>query len=285
MRLKVVPISQGLQWVKNGVAVCARQPWGFLGLLGMVVTATVLLSAVPVIGAIVVMGAMPLVWMAFMLASRRVLSGRRISPLLIGELLKEPDARRRWVQLGGLYATALMLVIVLGLMLGPGPAALRDAMESADPGDSLLDSPVLLSSMLWWVGLALPVSLLFWHTPALVYWGRVPVGKALFFSAVASWRNLGAFAVYGACWAMLQFGVNAVVRALSVVIPSPALLTVTALMASLWVLSAFYASLYFSVVDCFEGRGTAASEDEDTQDTQNPSGQDNPRRDEDDLPE
>mgnify|MGYP003352817516 CR=1 FL=1 len=57
MKLRVVPASQGLQWVKNGIAVCARQPWGFLSLLGLVVTGTILLSALPLIGAVVIVGA------------------------------------------------------------------------------------------------------------------------------------------------------------------------------------------------------------------------------------
>jgi hypothetical protein len=262
MKLRVVPASQGLQWVKNGIAVCARQPWGFLSLLGLVVTGTILLSALPLIGAVVIVGAMPMVWMAFMLASRRVLSDKRITPLLIGELLKTAEARKRWLKLGGIYAVALFLVVALGLILGPGPSAFVEALEKTQPTESPLDNAVVLKSMLVWAALALPVSLVFWHTPALVYWGRVPVGKALFFSAVASWRNLPAFAVYGGCWVALQVAVGAVVQVLTLVIPSPTLMTVTAVMASMWVLSAFYASLYFSVVDCFESRGTATEEDD-----------------------
>lgn len=262
MKLRVVPASQGLQWVKNGIAVCARQPWGFLSLLGLVVTSTILLSALPLIGAVLIVGAMPMIWMAFMLASRRVLSDKRITPLLIGELLKTSDARKRWLKLGSIYAGALFLVVALGLILGPGPSAFVEALDKTQPTESPLDNAVVLKSMLVWAALALPVSLVFWHTPALVYWGRVPVGKALFFSAVASWRNLPAFAVYGGCWVALQVAVGAVIQVLTLVVPSPTLMTVTAVMASMWVLSAFYASLYFSVVDCFESRGTATEEDD-----------------------
>ena len=40
----------------------------------------------------------------------------------------------------------------------------------------------------------------FWHAPALVYWGGQTVGKSLFFSTVACWRNKGAFAVYALDW-------------------------------------------------------------------------------------
>lgn len=263
MKLRVVPASQGLQWVKNGIAVCARQPWGFLSLLGLMVTGSLLLSAVPLLGALVAAGALPMIWMAFMLASRRALSDRRISPLLIGELLKDADARKRWLKLGSIYALAMFVVVTLGLIMGPGPEAFGKALENIKPSDNALPPSAVLQTMLWWAGLMLPVSLVFWHTPALVFWGRVPVGKALFFSAVASWRNLAAFAVYGACWMALHVAVGAVAQVLSLVIPSPTLMTVSAVMATMWVFSAFYASLYFSVVDCFESRGTASADDEE----------------------
>ena len=283
MKLRVVPASRGLQWVKSGIAVCARQPWGFLSLLGLVVTSSALLSAVPLIGPVVVVGAMPMVWMAFMLASRRVLSDRRISPLLFGELLKDQPARKRWLRLGGLYAMTMFLALSLHMLLGPGPLAFTEALVNIKPPETPLDSPVVLQSMLWWTALALPVSLAFWHTPALVFWGRVPVRKALFFSAVASWRNLLAFALYGACWVGLLAALGVVLQVVSLVIPSPTLMAMTAVMAFLWVLSAFYASLYFTVVDCFEGRGTASVDDEEEEEGPPlpPPAKDRP----DDLPE
>lgn len=46
----------------------------------------------------------------------------------------------------------------------------------------------------------LPVALLMWYAPMLVAWHGLPAGKALFFSVVAVWRNLGAFSVYGFAW-------------------------------------------------------------------------------------
>ena len=50
-------------------------------------------------------------------------------------------------------------------------------------------------------GLAyLPVALLMWYAPMLAAWHGLPAGKALFFSVVAVWRNLGAFVIYGLAW-------------------------------------------------------------------------------------
>ena len=57
---------------------------------------------------------------------------------------------------------------------------------------------MLLASILY-----LPVSILFFHSPALVHWYGVPVVRSLFFSAVAVLRNTGAFFVYFMGWTMV----------------------------------------------------------------------------------
>ena len=50
------------------------------------------------------------------------------------------------------------------------------------------------------MGLYLPLSLAFWHAPALVHWHRVPPVKSLFFSVVACFKNFGALTVFGLVW-------------------------------------------------------------------------------------
>jgi hypothetical protein len=256
MKLKVVPASQGFAWMKSGVQLCLKQPLGFVSLLGLLITGAMVLMALPLIGPLLVVTAMPVVWMAFMLASRRVLQGQRITPNLLIEPLKDPVQRRQWLRLGGLYAGATLIVMVVAGLLGPDMADLAKAIEAAEKSESVLNDPTVITSMLWRMGLTVPMSLLFWHTPALLFWGRIPPVKALFFSAVASWRNLGAFAVYGVSWigALLLVGVP--LQLLAAVVPEPLIVNMVAVAAGLWVAAAFYASLYFSVVECFEDPGT-----------------------------
>jgi hypothetical protein len=190
--------------------------------------------------------------MTFMLAVRRVMANEKISPAVLIEPWRAPEDRIRWLQLGGLYAAGTLLVVVLSGFLGPDMEQLTQVMDaSADNADLLADS-VMLESMAWRALLALPLSLAFWHTPALVFWGRIPPVKALFFSAVASWRNLGAFVVYGAVWLGVLVATGLLVRAVSTLIPVAFVAQVVTVFAGMWVASAFYASLYFTVVDCFE---------------------------------
>ena len=154
------------------------------------------------------------------------------------------------------YIAAIQLMMLLAGWLGPGPQALADAMDAIDAAEdaatAMVANPVVLQDMLWRMGLALPVSLVFWHTPALVLWARLPVGKALFFSAVATWRNLGAFVVYGLCWLGALFVLGLLDRLVLGVLPVPVLANALAFSGALALAAAFYASLYFSTVECFE---------------------------------
>ncbi len=261
MKLRVLPASRGWVWARQGVLLCRQQTLGFVSLLGLFITGAMVLMAIPAIGPLLVIAAMPAAWMAFMLASRRVMLGQRITPGVMIEALKDPVTRQQWWRLGSLYAMATVLVMVLASLLGPDMDSLVKALEAAKDSEDALGDPVLIQSMLWRIGLTLPVSLVFWHVPALIHWARLPLGKALFFSAVACWRNLGAFTVYGACWVAMILLVGVPIQLIAAIIPEPTIATMFAAAAGLWVASAFYASLYFSVVECFD-----ASRDDGSQD-------------------
>lgn len=259
MKLKLVKASQGLVWVRQGMLICRQQPLGFVGLLGMVGTLALLLLGLPErVGSILVIGVMPLVWMGFMLATRRALTGERITPAVMIEAVKGSDSPRlNFALLGLAYMLATQLVSLLAQWLGPDPDALEQIMATTKEMADLVNNPLVQEDMMWRMALTIPVSLVFWHTPALVLWARAPVMKALFFSVVATWRNLGAFAVYGLSWAGVVIAVGLVDRIIAELIPVPIVANVLALTAGMWLAGAFYASLYFTVVDCFEPQAPA----------------------------
>src|SRR5690606_10470122 len=62
--------------------------------------------------------------------------------------------------------------------------------------------------------LYLILSALFWHTPALIGWHRLPITRALFFSMVACWRNKWTFLLYALIWVGLFYGLQTVVDTL-----------------------------------------------------------------------
>lgn len=253
MKLRLVPASSGLNWMRQGLLVLRRQPTNFMGLVGMLIGGALLMATLPVLGPMLVVGVMPVAWMGFMLATRRTMLGERVTPGVLIEAVRAPDApRKAFVQLGASYIVAVQFMMLLASWLGPDPQALADAMDAMQDSKEMVVSPLVLEDMLWRMALLLPVSLVFWHTPALLLWARMPVGKALFFSAVATWRNLSAFVVYGLCWLGAVFTLGLLDRLLLSAIPVPVLANALAFAAALGLAGAFYASLYFTTVDCFE---------------------------------
>ena len=252
MKLKVVPAMRGWMWMRQGVRLSLKQPLGFMSLVGLIITGAMLLIAIPVAGAVVIVSAMPVVWMGFILSSHRVQMDARITPGVLIEPLKEREMRPQWLRLGGAYTVSTFAVMALAGWLGPSLEELSAAMDAVGSSDIALNNGVIQSAVLWRLGLTIPISLVFWHTPVLLHWGHVPASKALFFSAVASWRNLGAFIVYAASWLGLLLIVGLLMQLAGALVPVPMVGSFIAAMGGLWVASAFYASLYFSVMDCFE---------------------------------
>lgn len=258
MKLHIVKASQGYVWLRQGLQVSRRQPFQFVGLLGLCVSAALLLIGLPVVGPLLVVGCMPLMWLGFMQATRKVLKGERFHPGVLFEAFKGAHSPRRTLaQLAGGYVMATLLIMQLAQLMGPGAEEVAAVFEAAENTAELVNNPLVQQDILWRVLLTLPVSLLFWHAPALILWARLPVSKALFFSIVACWRNLGAFAVYGLCWFGVVLALGLFDRFILSQIPVPLLGNVLAIAGGMWVASAFYASLYFTVVDCFESPSAA----------------------------
>ncbi len=257
MKLQIVPARQGARWVRAGFAVFFRRPLAFAALFTLFVFAGLVSMLVPLIGAWLLLAALPLVSLAFMLATQRTLAGRTPTPSVFSEPLRvSPKRTTALVQMGLAYALASLVIIWLSDAADGGKfEALQDAMASGK-GDAaaiaeLLGDPQLQFGLLLRFGLAALLSLPFWHAPALVHWGDLGMGKSLFFSTVACWLNLGAFTVYGLAWGGVILAFGAIANVLAALLAQPQLIALAAIPAGLLFSTIFYASLYFTVTDCF----------------------------------
>jgi hypothetical protein len=112
-----------------------------------------------------------------------------------------------------------------------------------------------------WVAiiLYLPLSLLFWHAPALVHWHEEPPIKSLFFSLVACWRNKWALALYGIGWFVLFLLVGFVISVVAGLIGNPETGALIMMPTALLMASMFFTSIYYTFRDSFvatDGEGT-----------------------------
>src|SRR5205807_2043559 len=121
-----------------------------------------------------------------------------------------------WVKLGvqtffrqPLALTGLFFMYMVGVTLLsviPYIGVVVPLPEKIDLRELSMDPTYQARSVLM-LALSTPVSLLFWHAPALVHWYGISPAKSLFFSGVAVMRNLGAMTLYGAGWIVLTLAI------------------------------------------------------------------------------
>ena len=252
MKLQIVPAKQGLVWVKQGIRTFWRQPLAFTGLFFLFMAWVSVLSMVPFIGAALALLVLPAATLGLMVATEQAASGKFPMPTVMLVAFRAGQQRlKAMMLLGGLYALSFLAVMAISALVdGGGFAKVYLANAPITPevvNDADFQTAMWLTTIMY-----VPLSMLFWHAPALVHWHCVPPVKSLFFSAIACWRNLGAFAVYLLAWAGVL-----VAGAILIVLISSALggndLSAAVLMPGALLMAAmFFASVYFSVKDCFE---------------------------------
>jgi uncharacterized membrane protein len=110
-----------------------------------------------------------------------------------------------------------------------------------------------MMAMLWQIVLYLPVLAVMWFSPLLAGWHRMTPGKAMFGSAVASLRNIGALVLYGLATAGAILLISLVlVGVLSALIPSPEILSFFLAPIALGLMAVVQASFYPMYRDIFE---------------------------------
>jgi hypothetical protein len=252
MKLNVVPAKQGLVWVKLGIKTFWRQPLAFTGLFFLFMAWVSLLSMVPVLGAFMALLILPAATLGLMVGTEQATAGKFPMPTVLLIAFRAGQQRlKAMLVLGGLYALSFLAVMALTTLVDGGSFAkvylanaplTPEVVEAAD-----FQMAIWLSTLLY-----IPMSMMFWHAPALVHWYGIPPVKSMFFSAVACWRNLGAFAVYLLAWAGVFVACAAIILTISSALGGSELTAAVLMPGALLMSAMFFTSVYFSVKDCFE---------------------------------
>ncbi|MEY8875354.1 MAG: BPSS1780 family membrane protein, partial [Leptothrix sp. (in: b-proteobacteria)] len=183
----------------------------------------------------------------------RLQAGQAPNATLLLAPLRSP-ARMRLLQLGGLHAMAALLMLTLADQIDVGMPQAWEAMRQAqDEAATMAALEALQGGLTLRVALLLPVVLLFWHAPVLVSRdARIGVAQALFGSALASLRNLGAFVVYGLCWVGADLLLSTLLGGVLGLLGLPQLAMLVAVPVALLFSASFYASLHASVMGCID---------------------------------
>jgi hypothetical protein len=250
MHLNVVQARTGLAWVKSGVRTFWRQPLAMSGLFFIFMALMSLASFLPYLGSALALALLPAATLGLMAASREADSGQFPMPaILISAFRAGRQQARAMLVLGMMYAAGFLLIMAITSLVDGGTFASLYLVGGELTADTL-QTPEFQTAV--WVSMALylPLSMMFWHAPALVHWHGVSPLKSLFFSWMACWRNLGAYAVYAVCWFALFMMVGLAMMVLTSLF-SPSLFGVLLTPLMLIMASMFFTSFYFTFRDAF----------------------------------
>lgn len=258
MKLNIVPARTGLLWVKLGVRTFFKQPLALAGLFFMFMAVMTVASQIPFIGFALAMTLLPAATLGLMAATREAINGRFPMPVvLLAAFRAGRQQARAMLVLGGLYALGFLSVMALSYLVDGGDFA-RVYLGGAVPTREMMLAGDFQAAMWVFIGLHLPLSLMFWHAPALVYWHAVPPLKSLFFSLVACLRNFWAYAVFALMWLAMLLVLVASVTLVGALLGMPGLAGDLLFPALLLLAAMFFTSLYFTFRDSFEPAPEAA---------------------------
>ena len=256
LHLQTVPARNGMLWIRHGFKVFQRKPLAMSGLFSAFIFVAFALLMVPIVGVLLLLMSLPLLSLGFMLATHQVLQGQTPTvAVYIAPLKVTRERRHSQLLLCAVYAVATLLISLLSEWIDNGAfEALQSLLASGAPADKVAEAaanPQLFWGALSRLGLAAVLSIPFWHAPARVHVGGQGLLQALFSSTLGIWRNRGAFALNAMLWGALVMGVGALCSLVVALLGQAQLLPMLALPLGLLLSTVFYASLYFTFVDCF----------------------------------
>ncbi len=252
MKLNIVPARTGIQWVKLGIKTFFKQPLALAGLFFMFMAVMSVLSIIPFIGSALALALLPAATLGFMAATQEAAKGKFPMPTILVSAFRAGQKQlRSMLVLGGIYAAGFLLVMALSTLIDGGKFA-HLYLVGGNLSRELVMEADFQAAM--WVSMALylPLSMLFWHAPALVHWHGIPPLKSLFFSGVACIRNFWAFTLFGLAWTAVFMIAGLLVTSIAALFGGPGAASTAMFPVALLLAAAFFTSIYFSFTDCFE---------------------------------
>lgn len=250
MNLQIVPAKTGLKWVRQGMTTFWRQPLALTGLFFLFMATVSIVSIVPMVGGALALMVLPALTLGMMAATRMASEGTFPMPSVLFVAFKDGPHRKAMLHLGGLYAVVFLGVMLISALADGGTFAqvyLGAAPMTTEVVTADSFQTALWVSMLFYV----PMSMMFWHAPALVHWYGMPASKSLFYSFMACWRNLKAFIVYIFAWGVVFMITGVLALLIAGLMGNPGLTTATFMPLALMAAAMFFTSMLFSVRDCF----------------------------------
>ncbi len=253
MKARVVAFARGVRWLAEGWRLFRVSPITWLVLVFVYWMVMTTVSLVPLLGLAAATVLIPAFSVGFMAASRVCDQRANLElGLLFAGFRTRPAVQ---LTLGGVYLALLAALLWATTLVDDGSLA-RWMLTGRRPENEVLQSDAFFSALVLAAALYVPVMMLFWFAPVLGAWHALGVGKALFFSLVATLLNWRAFLGYGLAVCVVTVVVPFVLlSALLLVAGGKFKLGIMALVFPMLIvlLPTLFASFYASYCDVFGG--------------------------------
>ena len=244
MQVRRVPALAGWRWVTEGFSILAASPMPLMAAGILMLFTLLVLSAPPILGAFLPLILSPALSFGYLQTIRRAQEGRPSGPwTLFTGLRPAAGATMRSLLIIGVInatATAGALMATAAIDDGQWLRLLTSAQEQSTPQSAPTDT--VYAALIFMV-LYAPLQVALWYAPLFAGLHRTPPLKALVFSAVAVWRNKGAFFMYFAGWLAVAIGLSMLIQVMVALLPS-GLSTFVLAPAFLLLLAALYCSFW-----------------------------------------
>lgn len=210
-----VEAGHGWQWIADGFALFKKKPGHWIGMIVIALVLVILLSLVPILGALATWLLYPVLGAGFMIACRTLdHSGEmELGTLFAGFKQNTGDL----IVVGVLYLAGMLVAMIPALVLA-GTVFFKFMTGMGGDAVAVTKSMGTLAvAMLLYLALAIPVVMAAWFAPALVvFHNRKPV-EAMKASFHACIKNIIPYIVYGiilmllAILAAIPFGLGLLV--------------------------------------------------------------------------
>lgn len=244
MVVRTLPARAGLTWLADALRLYRRQPFAFTSLVILYTISVSLLAYVPLVGLPLAAVLVPFGTIGLTLAGRDAEGGTMPMPTLMVEPFRNPQQRSALARLGFVNAGLVLMMVLLVSLLAADELAnwklVDGQLDRASAGQNFPWDAIVAAAIAY-----VPILMLTWFAPQLVAWHGQPVGKALFFSFFACWRNRWPFLMLAAALFALSFGVIFVVtQSLQMFGASPQLASMLFAPVALILVSVGYATQY-----------------------------------------
>ena len=199
MQAEKLRMSAGWRWISDGATLFRRNPLALWPVVAGYWLTLGLASALPLIGLLLAAILIPPLAVGTMTACRESAAKRPVTLLTLFVAFRPPGRDFRVLQrlfvLGALHFTLTLLILGFASLFDGG--ALFRVVTGAQSLADAATQPGVQSAANAALLFTAPLTMAFWFAPVLVAWHDLTIGKAIFFSFIACWRNWKAFLAYG----------------------------------------------------------------------------------------